>query len=209
MIFWSRLCVFGLTLLAAAPCLLNAAPVTIDLPPHSFTYSGWVRGYWFTAPASFTITGLFVPFDASSGDQTIEVLRFNSQPPPVYPGATNDFVSLFRVVNDPGATFIPVNIPVAAGQIIGILGYRGQINSYGQGDYSTSIGGYPVVLTRMGMQDYLTVNPAHDIWQEPGYYISRVFFQYDNVAGSAIPEPGTFGLVLAGGILALVRYRRR
>ncbi len=61
----------------------------------------------------------------------------------------------------------------------------------------------------MGMQDNLTVNPAHDIWQEPSYYISRVFFQYDNVAGGEIPEPGTLGLVLAGGILALVRYRRR
>ncbi len=127
--FWFR--IVGLTILVMAPCVLSAAPMTIDLPPQSTTYSGWVRGYWFTAPTSFTITGLFVPFDASSGDQTIEVLRFNSQPPPSYPGVTNDFVSLFRVVNDPSATFIPVNIPVASGQIIGILGYRGAVNSYG------------------------------------------------------------------------------
>lgn len=187
---------------------LHAAPVTIDLPPQITTYGGSVRGYWFTAPLNFTITGLFVPLDASTDNQSIEVVRFAALPPPAYPGTTNDFVSLFRVVDDPSATFIPVSIPVGAGDVIGILGWRGTTNSYGQGDYTTTIGGVPVVLTRMGMQYDLNSTPAQNLWQEPGYSISRVYFQYDEVSGGEIPEPGTFGLAALSLALGFAAHRR-
>ena len=64
------------------------------------------------------------------------------------------------------------------GDIIGILGCRGTTTSYGIGPYSTTIDGYPVTLTRMGMQYQLPTTPAQDIWQETGY-IGRVEITYE------------------------------
>jgi hypothetical protein len=43
--------------------------VQMPLPTQATTFTGLVRGYWFTAPTCFTITGLEVPKDASAGLQ--------------------------------------------------------------------------------------------------------------------------------------------
>lgn len=153
----------------------------MGLPPHVGTFTGSTRGYWFTAPCDFVITGMRVPEDASTAEQNIEVIRFNSGPLPFYPDYTNNFVSLGRWVNVPGPDVIACNIVINAGDIIGVLGDRGNINSYGpDGTWATSIKGYPVVLTRMGMQYPLSSYVAHDIWQEPDYPISRVEMYYED-----------------------------
>src|SRR5690554_1806443 len=41
----------------------------MPLPNFGNTYTGNVRGYWFTAPAPFIITGVRVPADAGTGTQ--------------------------------------------------------------------------------------------------------------------------------------------
>ena len=156
----------------------------MPIPAHSSSYNGNVRGYWFTAPTDFIVTGLRVPIDIS-GDQTIEIIRFNSGPPPVFSGTTNDFISLGRWVGVSGSGFITCNIPVSNGDHIGILGCRGTTTSYGTpNNYVTSINGNPVTLVRMGMQHPLTTYAAQDIWQEPsGSAIGRVEMYYESVPG--------------------------
>lgn len=155
----------------------------MPIPPQTSTFTGNTRGYWFTAPTDFTVTGLRVPIDIP-GDQTIEIIRFNSGPPPVYSGTTNDFVSLGRWVGVAGTGFITCNIPVANGDYIGILGCRGTTTSYGSNNYSTSIGGNAVTLVRMGMQHPLPTYLAQDIWQEPlSTTLGRVEMYYEITPG--------------------------
>ncbi|MBP6285423.1 MAG: proprotein convertase P-domain-containing protein [Ferruginibacter sp.] len=159
---------------------------TIPLPAQAATFTGNVRGYWFTAPSSFTMTSLYVPTDASSANQNIAVIRFNpATPPPAFPGTTNAFTTLFLTQNNGSGAPIPVNIPINAGDVIGILGNRGNVNSYGPtGPSTTNINGIPVTLTRMGMQFQLATTAPQAIWQEPAFAISRVFFSY----GLPVPQ---------------------
>jgi hypothetical protein len=165
------------------------SPGSITLPAQTSTFTGNVRGYWFTAPTSFTMTSLFVPTDASTGAQSIAVLRFNgAAPPPVFPTTTNAFTTLFLTQNNPAAGAIPVSIPVVAGDVIGIMGYRATVNSYSAGPNNIVIAGLPVSLVRMGMQFPLTTTAPQQIWQEPASSnISRVLFDYT----TAVTCPGT------------------
>lgn len=178
----------------------------LALPDHQTTYSTDVRGYWFTAPVAFTITGVGVPTDASSGAQTIEIVRLNAAPPH-YPTMTNDLTSLFRVVGDTSFELIPVNITVEAGDIIGVLGYRDSTNSYGWNGFYSDIFGIPVQLNRFGMQYNLNTDAAHDVWQEDGGYISRIYLQYAPLE-APVPEPSTAALI-GIGLAGLLVIRRR
>jgi hypothetical protein len=45
---------------------LHAQGTLMPIPPHSSTYNGNPRGYWFVAPVDFTIVGLRVPDDFST-----------------------------------------------------------------------------------------------------------------------------------------------
>jgi len=155
---------------------LDGSKAMMDIPEETSTYTGNARGYWFTAPTYFTITGLRVP-DDNPGDQTIEIIKFASGPPPIYP-PTNDFVSLGRWAGISGTDIISCNIGVNSGDIIGILGCRDITNSYGPGPYSTSIDGNSVTLTKMGMEYELPTYPAQYIWQDPTGDIGRVEMYY-------------------------------
>ncbi|MBK9639544.1 MAG: hypothetical protein IPO63_17715 [Bacteroidetes bacterium] len=88
--------------------------IQMPLPPQFTTFSGNVRGYWFTSPTCFTITGLEVPTDASSGLQNIAVVRLDSFPL-TYPATTNSFSLLFLTQNDTATGMIPVSIEVNVG----------------------------------------------------------------------------------------------
>lgn len=162
--------------------LLNAGAVAaqtlMPLPPQTGTFTGNVRGYWFVSPTCFTITGLQVPTDASSGLQNIAVVRLNN-PPPTFSTTTNDFTLLFLTQNDPTTGVIPVNIPVSPGDIIGILGNRADNNSYATSPAASTINGVPVNLTRLGMQFTLSTTAPQDLWTESGSSISRVNMYYD------------------------------
>lgn len=139
------------------------------------TYTGAIRGYYFTAPTNFTICGLQVPTDASNGLQTIRVIRFNAGPPPAFAATTNNFVQLFSTTNTPGG-IIPCNIPITTGQVIGVYGVRGNcVNSYGPANFVTTIMGFPVTLRRSGMQSCPTGGqPMANVWYENSY-ISRTW----------------------------------
>ncbi len=153
---------------------------TTPLPPEVTTFTTNARGYWFSSPLTFTITGLKVP-DALT-TQNIAVVRFNTPaPPPVYAATTNDFTVLFLTQGNTNIGVIPVNIQITAGDYIGILGTRGSNdeNSYAVGPYVTDIDGFPVTLERMGMQFPLSTTAPTQLWQEPGGNISRVEITYE------------------------------
>lgn len=140
---------------------------SLTMPNQSSTFSGSVRGYWFTAPTSFMITGVRVPTDASSGNSNIAILKLATAPP-VYATTTNSFDVLYLTQNNTSGTgTIAVNIPVYSGDIIGVLGNRNDVNSYAAvSPYTSSLGSYSLTLSRLGMQFALSSNTPQAVWTE-------------------------------------------
>jgi hypothetical protein len=178
------------------------------MPPQTGTNSPNVRGYFFTAPVNFTITSLFVPTDASAGNQSIAVVRFNGNtPPPVFSTTTNAFATLFVTQNNVTPGNIAVSIPIGAGEVIGIIGYRGTTNSYGNGSSGITIAGNPVSTTRMGMQFPLTTTLPQDLWQEPSSTnISRVLFEYTVATPACTGTPQSFTITVNPTPAATISY---
>lgn len=201
-------------LVMAATLLLGAAgatAATIDVGPQTGSFTGNTRGYFFTAPVDFTITGLFVATDASTANQDIAVLRLGAVPPN-FSSVTNDFTTLALIRDDGSATFVPTSIQFFAGDIVGILGSRGvtATNSYGSGNYVTDLGGNAITLQRLGMQFQLRSTDPQSVWTEAGGAISRVFFTYEVGTPGVIPEPATWGMLIAGfGLVGVAARRRR
>jgi hypothetical protein len=199
-----------------------SAQLTATMPPHISTFSGNVRGYYFTAPVDFTMTGLNVlvpPSGTGAGNmfQNFAVLRFDgATPPPLFSSTTNAFTQLALEFDRPANAFFPVNLQIFAGDVIGIYGVTsdapGSItnqNSYGNdpgGNY-TDIFGNPVALFRSGMQFRLnstsSPNGMQDVWSEGTTNfssITRVEFTY-------VPAPGAAALLMMGGLCAIRRRR--
>jgi hypothetical protein len=163
----------------------SAQGTLMPMPPHDQPWSGssFVRGYWFTAPTDFTIIGLRVPTEASTAAQSIHVMRLPA-PPPIFSTTTSTFQTLFHVGLSQGTSVIPVNIPVSQGDVIGVLGYRGDVNSYApRGPQQSSIGGQPITLTRLLFQGSIQTAPAANVSEETAGAISRVLPDRPDFAG--------------------------
>lgn len=182
---------------------LSQTPISVGNQVATFT--SMIRGYHFTAPTNFTICGLQVPTDASQGLQTIRVVRFTAAAPPAFPANTNAFVQLFTITNAPNG-IIPCNIPITAGQIIGVYGVRGAcVNSYGPPNFVTNIGGFNTTLQRSGMQSCPTPAgaPMTNIWSEVNYNIGRITM-YINCCQAPTALATNTGPVCAGQPLSLL-----
>lgn len=154
--------------------LMPTATASLGLPAHGSNYSGMVRGYWFTAPADFIITGVRVPTEASSGNSNIAIVKM-PMAPPAYSSVTNTFDLLYLTQNNASGTgTISVNIPVYTGDVIGVLGNRNDINSYAPAPYNSTLGSYSLTLARFGMQFNLSTTAPQDLWTEASGSISRV-----------------------------------
>ncbi len=152
------------------------APTTTEsltLPAQASTLSSNARGYWFTAPASFVITGVRVPTDANTGNASVAIVKFPVAPP-LYSLVTNTFDILYLAQNVVGTGTMNVNIPVYSGDIIGVLGVRNDVNSYATSPYTANLGTNTLTLTRLGMQFPLSTTTPMDLWTENGGSISRV-----------------------------------
>jgi hypothetical protein len=203
---------FKMMLASAALALAvpaSAAVATIDMPAQSNTFTGNSRGYWFTAPVDFVMRGVLVPTTASSGPQSVAVLRLAAAPP-LFSATTNAFTVMHLSQNSAGATEIPLSLQFFAGDVIGIMGVRDNINSYAPTGYVANLGGNPITLQRFGMQfDLRTVAPQN-VWTENGGSISRVLFSYElgRLTG-AVPEPSSWAMLIAGFGLTGAAMRRR
>lgn len=162
--------------------------IGLPLPPHDSNFSGNVRGYWFQASSDFVISALTIPTEASTGASSMGIFRFNSGPPPLFSGTTNDFTMLGLWQNELADTVFTC-IVVDSGQYIGVLGNRGNVNSYATAPYASSINGIPTTLGRLGMQFSISTTAPQDVWQEAGGSISRVELIYGNLGttGAIIP----------------------
>ena len=166
----------------------------IDLPAHTGPFSSpiSVRGYWFTAPKDFAITGVEVPTDASEGNQSIAVVRFTAEPP-IFDATTDDFEVLFLTQDDSATGMIPTYLEIASGDVIGVLGSRNGVGSYAAGaPLASSIDGLPISLRRLGMQFPLASTTPRQLFTEEGGSISRVRLFYgpvdDPIAQSVPPK---------------------
>jgi hypothetical protein len=139
-------------------------PTSLPTGAHGSNYAAaQTRGFHFTAPVSMTITELMVPTAVTAGPQYIQVVKFTGYPI-VYPGGS-PFVTLALITNAPFGVPQQVNIPIAAGDEIGIIGGSNSTGttmnmSYGGTQVPSTIAGIPVVLTRLVYQSPLVSGPA-------------------------------------------------
>src|SRR5690554_1942179 len=174
----------------------GSAQNAMPLPAFGSTYTGNVRGYWFTAPTSFIITGVRVPADAGTGTQNIHIIKINDPTPVVFATTSTNFTTLAYIQGAPNNVIQNVNILVNAGDIIGVLGQAGTVNSYSVNTpFTSNIFGQPIQLTRLLYQGNITGGPAPNYSTEPSSnQIARVELYYDSptpcsgqvVAGSAV-----------------------
>jgi gliding motility-associated-like protein len=173
-----------ITILFLISCFTNYAQTQVVIGPQSSTFSSMTRGYHFTSPTAFNLCALYIPQDASAGTvQSIWVVRFNTAAPPAFPGTTNAYTTLFTTTGVAANTTVSCNIPIAAGDIIGIYGSRaaGCINSYDGVNFAATINGFPTTLSRSGTQNCINGvgAPAFPIWSEVNFSIGRIFMYYN------------------------------
>ena len=156
-----------------------AAPMPVETSLNTVNSTG---GYWFVAPNSFVITSLFVPTTDSNKFQNVAVIKMDGNiAPPIASLSTNDFTTLYisQVNNARGA--ISVNIPVQAGELIGILGSRESDNSYSNTNNQTVVNGDVIPLKALAYPGQLTTTDPYNVSSFPlNPNISRVLFEYSS-----------------------------
>ena len=166
-----------------------SAAVQMPLPSHNGNFTGSTRGYWFVAPNNFVITGVQVPTVAGAAAQSIAVLRFAAAPA-IFPQTSTGFETLYLTQANANDGVLPTLIPITGSDIIGVLGARANVNSYGNGNFDTSINGGSVTLTRIGIQAQLETTAPVNVWAETSGSISRVELHYEGghlISGLASP----------------------
>ena len=160
------------------PC----TPLDLDVNTHDTTYNSTIatRGFWFTAPAGFTIVGLRVPTVVSTDVQNVQVIRLTS--PLGSSGGTSSFTTLLYQKGVAGTNYISCSIPVKNGEHIGILGARGTStmhNSYSSTNtHSTTIAGKATILRRLVFQNNLYSGQASYVGAETSLPHGRVEVRY-------------------------------
>ncbi len=182
---YGRLSMLTILILTSGFFKVTEAQTVMPLPAHGSIYSGNSRGFWFTAPVDFVITGIRAPLEINTNAQSIHLVKFTAGPPPEYSSTTTAFITLYYGSNIAGTNFVPMNIPIDSGALIGVLAVRdngtgGSMTSYATptGPYTSYIGSYPVIIKRMGWQGNIISSAAVDLYQVSTGTVGRAEIQY-------------------------------
>jgi hypothetical protein len=138
----------------------------------TYSQSTQTRGMWFEAPVAFTITGLWIPAETNAGDfQNVQVLLLPSTW--TIGSSTSSATSLFHASQQAPGSFVVTNIPILAGEKIGVLGARGtstmhSMYSPGNAPVATTLDGTTVQLYRLEYNDSLWAFPAGLVTDDTG-----------------------------------------
>ena len=157
------------------------ADEVINIPDHDSNHvqSDATRGFYFTAPTDFTITGIDVPTDAGASPFDASIYQLKNVT--TYPAYTplSDIETLADFSNQSTAVN-GLNITVSQGEIIGVVGRRGNITSYttrANNTFDSYIGGHLVTFTRLGVNNYQSNNPLK-MFTNGVYPSGRIFLTY-------------------------------
>jgi hypothetical protein len=161
----------------------GGASTSVLAGSHSSSFSGMTRGYYFKAGSSFTVSGLHVPTDASTGAyQSVQIVDFGTTIPAEYGSTGTSFTTLFSSINNSSNATISCNVNIVAGRCYGVIGARqktsggSSANSYGNSP-TVSYNGVQHTLRRLVYQAYLGngAGASGSMWSESGNSsISRV-----------------------------------
>lgn len=182
-----------------AACLLLAAALGFDVPPHAsyFATDDYTRGLWLQTPEGFWVNGIRAPDEVRGGDQVAQILYISGIPHP-FP-LESRVVSLFETKGTPGDGFICVEPPlyVPPFGIVGFVAGRrsGDTVTYsyaGASAHGMSVFGRPATIRRLQIQTNFLLEPSR--WgsqaDEP---MGRVVLSYTrdrlSLAGCATPPP--------------------
>ena len=160
----------------------------VEMNPEVATYNSTsVRGYSFTSPADFKITGLRVP-DDNAGNQWLEVVKF-SYPMPIVTTTNGDFAVLARFEDVSGDGIVPCNILIQKGDHIGVLGYRKDgantpVNSYSivAGPDIVDIMGFATEFYRCGNSSDFTIGSPTSLYTYSAFQTGRIEMYIENVS---------------------------
>jgi len=157
------------------------ADEVINIPDHDSNdvRSEATRGFYFTAPLDFTITGIDVPTDTGTSPFDASIYRLKSVTtfPSFVPLSDIETLADF---SDQSTAVNGLNIAVSQGEIIGAVGRRGNINSYttrANNTFDSYIGGHLVTFTRLAVNSYQSDNPLQ-MFTNGVYPSGRVFLTY-------------------------------
>ncbi len=157
-------------------------------------FTGNSRGYWFTAPCDFRLTGVRAPTDYSTNAQSIHLVKFPAVPA-TFPSTTTVFTTLYYGSNLTDTCFVDLDIQVQTGDIIGVMAVRNDGSGTSVTSYSNSnapinsaIGLYTITLQRLGWQGNIVSIPAANFWTEAGNPIGRAEIRYE-LSPALIPIP--------------------
>jgi hypothetical protein len=158
---------------------------TIPIPSHGTNFSGNSRGYWFTAPCDFVVTGLRAPTDYSTAAQSIQLVKFPTSVA-TWPSTSTSFTTLYYATNLTDTCFVNVNIPIKTGDVIGVITVRDDgsgtsVTSYTSAiaPVTSNIGPYSVSLERFGTQQNIINSAGSSFWTEAGFPIGRAEIRYE------------------------------
>jgi hypothetical protein len=175
----------GINPIGRVELLYELLPSMVPVPAHATNFSGNSRGFWFTAPCDFLLTGVRAPTDFSTNPQSIQLVKFTASPP-VFSSTTTAFTTLYYGSNIGDTGFINLSVQIYSGDIIGVLAVRndgsgGSVTSYtsAYSPISSSIGSHTISLARLGWQGNIISSAAANFWTENANPIGRAELRYE------------------------------